>query len=65
MKTLQNLTLMLTLPSFNAFAHPGHDDLVMAGQEGLLWVVMGVVCMSGLVALTRLHMHRNSAKGDG
>ena len=65
MKTLQNLTCMLTLLSFNALAHPGHGDLVMTRQEGLLWMVMGVVCVSGLVALVGFYMHRNSAKGDG
>ena len=65
MKTLQNLTLMLIFPSFNALAHPGHEGLVMAVQEGLFWVVMGVVCMAGLAALVRLFVHRSGAQSDG
>ena len=64
MKPLKNLAYMLTLLSFNALAHPGHDGLGEAGQQGLLWVVMGVVCV-GVVVLICLFMHLNSAKDDG
>ena len=64
MRLLKSLVYLPTLLSFNALAHPGHDGLGMAGQAGLLWVGMGVVCVV-VVVLVRLLMHLNSAKDDG